>query len=184
MKAAMVDMVADAFRYDRDADGEWVCIRTHDALSLLEGIKQGKRYSVDIKELRKKRGMSQNAMYWSVLTRFAGALGVTNNFAHNKLLRSYGQYELFGGKKAQIMIPDTEDAENQALEADSFHIKPTSRTIVGKDGNTYRSYVLMRGSHTYNTVEFSRLLDGLLSECELIGVDVRHERDVINQEGK
>ena len=45
----MVDMVTDAFRYDRNADGEWVCIRTPDALAFMEGVKQGKRYSVDIK---------------------------------------------------------------------------------------------------------------------------------------
>jgi hypothetical protein len=70
------------------------------------------------------------------------------------------------------MLPDTDETERKALEAETYHIKPTSQTRDGKDGVTYRAYMLMRGSSTYNTEEFSRLLDGLLDACRSAGVHV------------
>ena len=45
-------------------------------------------------------------------------------------------------------------------------MKPTSEVKVGSDGSPYRTYILMRGSHQYNSKEMSVLIDGLVSECK------------------
>ena len=127
---------------------------------------------VIIKKHKSKRGLSSNGLYWSTLAQLARKLEVSNAYMHNVMLRRYGQPERFEDQVVYIMLPDTLEAENKALEAETYHLKPTSNTKDGKDGITYRAYMLMRGSSTYNTEEFSRLLDGLLSDCKEMGIHV------------
>ena len=57
------------------------------------------------------------------------------------------------------------------MEADAYHIKPTSEVKLGRDGKMYRTYYLLRGSSTYDTEEMSRLIDGLVDECKDAGIE-------------
>jgi hypothetical protein len=132
---------------------------------------------VIVKKYRKKRSLDANGLYWASLTQLAKVLRVSNNRLHNMMIRQYGQPEMYGDKVAYIMLPDTEATEEKSLEADTYHIKPTSKVKHGSDGVDYRAYMLMRGSSTYNTEEFSRLLDGLLEACEDMGIHIQTGRE-------
>lgn len=128
--------------------------------------------TVEIKRYRKKRSLDANGLYWSAITKLAQKLNVSNAYLHNAMLRQYGQPEFFGEKVAYIMLPDTDETEDKVMSAETYHVKPTSQTKDGKDGVTYRAYMLMRGSSTYNSEEFSRLLSGLLESCETAGIHI------------
>lgn len=145
-------------------------------LSLFDDL-NGEDVDLNVKKYRKGRGLSANALYWASLAQLAHKLGVSNAYLHNVMLRRYGQPERFEDQVVYIMLPDTEEAEKKALEADTYHLRPTSQTKPGKDGLTYRAYMLMRGSSTYNTEEFSRLLDGLLDSCREMGIHIMTGRE-------
>ena len=70
-----------------------------------------------------------------------------------------------------MRIPDTEEAENDVIERETFHLKPTSQVVAGSDGVSYRTYVLLKGSSNYDSAEMSHLLDGLISECKAAGIE-------------
>lgn len=161
----------------RDSSGEWLCLRTTDAQSFLATVIDGKEYSVEIKEYKSKRGLSTNAMYWAYLNKLAGVLHTSSPELHNIMLRRYGQVERYGEQLVYIVISDNDDAEKKALQAETYHIKPTSQVKQGKDGVMYRTYILLRGSSTYNKSEFSALLDGLLDECREAGIAVISESE-------
>ena len=127
---------------------------------------------VTIQKFREGRNKGQNGLYWKYLTQLAKVLRISNNRLHNMMLRQYGQPEYYDGKPACILIPDTEKAEEQAIEQEFYHIKPTSHVQTGADGIQYRVYMVMRGSSDLNTEEFSRLLDGLLEACEDMGIHI------------
>lgn len=165
MKATLRDLAIT-----RDGDYLLTLSTRHNIGELYDEL-CGNDIDFTIKKYSAKRGVSANGLYWSSLTKLARKLGVTNACMHNLLLRRYGQPETVGDEVVYLMLPDTEEAENKALAAETYHIKPTSHTKEGKDGN-YRAYILMRGSSTYNSEEFSRLLDGLLSECEEMGIRI------------
>jgi len=127
--------------------------------------------AITVKKFRTKRSLDANAYYWQLLTKLADRLKISNPCMHNILLRRYGQLEEIGGKIAYVIIPDSEDSENKALEAETFHIKPTTEINTGVDGTTYRTYKMLRGSSTYDTKEMSRLIEGLVAECREQGID-------------
>lgn len=173
----MISCQTDSLTWSADAAGMSLSLRTPLARRIVDAVKQGKTYTVEIKEYRKKRSLNQNDMYWSVLTSFAEALNISNARAHNLLLRRYGQLERYEDKPVYVVLPDTEEAEKRADEAESYHLKPTSQVKEGKDGQMYRTYMLLRGSSTYNTKEMTRLLSGLLDECKEVGIAVMTERE-------
>ena len=121
---------------------------------------------------KEKRSLSQNSYYWKIESMVADKLRISKNRLHNQMLRDFGQIQYVGDKVIWMEIPDTDEAEDQVLEATTYHLKPTSRVLVGNDGITYRVYVMLRGSHEYNTREMSILLDGLLQEAKQLGIEV------------
>ena len=74
----------------------------------------------------------------------------------------------FSGLKC--LDTDTEEAYNDAMENADYHLKRTSARKEGKDGRMFRIYVVMQPSHTYNTAEFSKLLEGVISEAKEMGL--------------
>ena len=169
----MLRVKTDSITWGMDEGGYYLKINTSLARKIVEAIKEG-LYVVEIKRHRKRRSLDQNAMYWSVLGQIAKALGVSNNYAHNMMLRRYGQAERYGDKAVYVVLPDTEEAEKQANEAETYHVRPTSQVKEGKDGN-YRTYILLRGSSTYDTAEMTRLIDGVMDEAKQMGLTLLWE---------
>lgn len=129
-----------------------------------------KLISVELKQYRKKRSLNANAYYWVLLGKWAKLLKLSNDEAHNMMLRAYGQPEIYEGKHVYITIPDTDEAEKKVNTRSDYHLKPTSQVREGNDGIMYRTYALLRGSHTYDTAEMARLISGLQEECRDIGI--------------
>lgn len=128
----------------------------------------------DIAEHKEKRSRNQNSYYWELAGKVATKttkFGANINEIHNRNLRALGLREYVNEQPVCVYIPDTEEAEKTALNAESYHIKPTSQTREGKGGQTFRCYVMLRGSHTFNTSEMSALVDLMVQEAESVGVE-------------
>lgn len=133
-------------------------------------LKDKEKLRIRIVQYRKKRSLDANAYYWTLLTKFADVIGLSNPEAHNMMLRGYGQSEIFDGKAVYVTIPDTEEAEKKVNNATDYHLAPTSQVRMGNDDVLYRTYRLLRGSRTYDTKEMSRLIDGLITCCKEAGI--------------
>lgn len=140
---------------------------------LLEVMQNAPDKLWDITEHREKRTLTQNAYYWALLGKTARSLNMTTTELHNRMLRDCSDLiaETYGGKKAFLLLPDTEETEKKALASETVHIKPTAQTKVLADGITYRTYVLLKGSHDMAVDEFSALLDNLIGEAKQIGIE-------------
>ena len=136
----------------------------------LEGIKD-KLLRVTAKLWREKRSLDANAYYWVLISKLSEVLKISKSRAHNLMLRRYGQDEIYEGKLIYVIIPDTEEAEEKALESDTFHIRPTSEVNTDKDGMGFRTYIMRKGSSQYDTREMSQLINGLVTECNQMGIE-------------
>lgn len=139
-------------------------------LNLYEELKGAERLSVKIGKFKKKRSLDANSYYWLLLTKLAKSIGISNSYCHNLMLRRYGVLEEFDGQTVYWVIPDTEEASKKADEAETYHIKPTSNVREGSDGLMYRTYLLLKGSHSFTKEEFRDLLEGLVDECKQVGI--------------
>ena len=120
----------------------------------------------DLSEHKAKRSLSQNSYYWALLGRVAQKTRISSNVIHNQNLRDLGLVLRINGELIPVYLPDTDEAEKMAIEAETYHLKPTSQTKEGKDGKLYRCYVMLRGSASFNTEEMTALLDLMIQEAK------------------
>ena len=128
----------------------------------------------DLQEHKEKRSRNQNSYYWELAGKVAEKtvkFGANINEIHNQNLRALGLRECINEQPIVVYLPDTEEAEKTALNAEKYHLKPTSQTKEGKDGKMFRCYVMLRGSHTFNTTEMSALVNLMVQEAEAVGVE-------------
>ncbi|MFR6330980.1 MAG: hypothetical protein ACLUOI_20720 [Eisenbergiella sp.] len=110
-----------------------------------------------------------NAYYWQLPSRLAESAGISKNRAHNPCcgVRQMRQSMAM----IYVVVPDDDSGEEKALEAETYHIKPTSEVKQARDGAAFRTYIMLRGSSTYDTREMSELINGLVSECREMGIE-------------
>lgn len=149
-----------------DIGGEW------------DDLRKNERLVFSVKEYKRKRSLDANAYYWVLVTKLAKVLNLSKPHLHNILLRRYGQPEIIDGQMVFLVLPDSESGTRKADEAETYHIRPTSQVKTGVDGKMYRTYVMLRGSSTYNTAEMSELIDGLVSECKEQGIETLPEEEL------
>lgn len=162
-------MIADAFRWSQDADGEWLCIRTKDAQPFIENVKQGKQYTVEIKEYRETRTRTANNFLWAILDKCAEKLHTTKEELYRKYIPSVGTFRDWD------LPEDKVGTFCHAWESQGTGWV-TERVDYAGDGNliTIRAYY---GSSTYTKKRMSRLIDMVVEEAKELGVDCMTEKE-------
>ena len=125
----------------------------------------------EVKEHKDKRSLNANAYYWMLAGKVAQRTHVSTARIHNENLRALSVPERIGEKLVTVTLPDTEEAEEQTLESMTFHLRPTSQVREGKDGTMYRTYIMLRGSHTFCVDDMSALIDLMVQDAEALGIE-------------
>ena len=123
-----------------------------------------KDLDVTIKLYKEKRSLNSNAYFHVLVEKIAGVLKVTHTEVHNQLIADYGYQD-------QDIPPIIIDDRVDWKRLDSLHLRPTTHTRMMDNGQLYRVYLVMRGSHTYNTSEMSKLIDGTVQEAKELGIN-------------
>lgn len=114
----------------------------------------------EVKDWHPKRSLTQNAYFHVLEADLAGALGATTREIHYELLRRYS-VPFLGKDDKPITLVSRRDPE----ELPGYWILVRVATK-GRKG-----YMRIKGSSDMDSKEFSRLLDGLISECKEVGVE-------------
>ena len=114
----------------------------------------------------KPRSLSANNYFYCLCTKIAEKLKISLNEVHNLMLSRYGYPEYMDNKIVYFILPDKVDVN----KLEGVHLKATSKTQVLDNGDLNRVYIVMRGSHTYNSVEMAHLIDGVISEAADLGI--------------
>lgn len=119
---------------------------------------------MELKEYREKRSLNANNYFHKLVSMIADATNTSHTEVHNHLISEYGCMD----EDIKNIIMDDEIPYQQL---DTIHLRPTSATKVLDNGKLYRVYIVMRGSHTYDTKEMARLIDGTVSEAKELGIE-------------
>ena len=116
---------------------------------------------------REKRSLDANAYFHVLVGKIAQSANMGLIEAKNRLIADYGQYERTETGIMMVILRDEVDW----TKLETLHLHPTSAVKVLDDGKMYRVYAVMRGSHTYDTSEMSRLIDGTVREAKELGIE-------------
>ena len=140
-----------------------------DSQRILDELKElvaCEKLAVALKKWRKKRSLDANAYYWVLVSKIAEKLRSSKEEVHNLMLSRYGQPEREDDGSAVVLsVLERIDLTKR----DDIHVKPIGHGTV--DGKRFTHYILLRGSHTYDTKEMSVLIDGVVSEAREMGIE-------------
>ena len=147
-----------------------------DCSELVERLKSEK-LSIEIKKFHKKRSLTANGYYWALVHKISKITGNSDAWTHNTYLRDVHCIERFeNGTPVTVTVPDTTEAEIEVMNKTEYHLLPTSQTIEGKNGRL-RHYIMLRGSSSFDSAEFSRLLDFCIQDAKQLGIETITETE-------
>lgn len=133
----------------------------------LEKICKLEKLSVKLARYSEKRSLNANAYFHVLLSRMAEILRLPMTAVKNQMIRDYGAFEIIDGQIPTFLQKAV--YEEQTLNREDIHVKPIGREW--KDDCEWVRFAWMRGSHTYNTQEMSRLIDGTVQEAKDLGIE-------------
>lgn len=131
-------------------------------------------YEVEVKKIRKKRGLTANSYYWALLEQIAKALNTSKQEVHEELIRRYGAFKVdANGDRYIFPLEPGKDPKG---------IAPYTMSIAERElnGKPAIFYAVLKGSSEMDNSEFNALLQGCRSEAEDLGINVLTEREMAN----
>lgn len=161
----MINFTTTAVRWTADLEGEWLCIRTGKARSVLDQIEQGKVYDVEIKQHRERRSLDANAYAWVLMDKLAEKTGIAKTEIYRSLIKE------IGGNSDTVCV-----LEKAADKLMLGWAKNGTGWISDKGESKIPGCVnvtLYFGSSTYDTKQMSRLIDLLVLDCKEQGIETK-----------
>jgi len=137
---------------------------TKACLEALQAVREIKNLDIDIKKHREKRSLNANSYFHLLVGKIAEKMGITPTEAKNLMLRDYG----FVDEDIRTIILR---ADINYLKLDDLHLRPIEGQKKQLGKYEYQVYYVIRGSHTLNTEEMSKLIDGTVSEAKELGIE-------------
>lgn len=126
---------------------------------IMDIVENGKELSVEIKQHRNKRSIDANGMLWVIMNKIAVALGTSKDEVYLEMLDRYGVFTHIVVKPSVV----------EKVKKEWRVVRELGSVVVnGSVGVQLQCYF---GSSTYNTKEFSTLLEGVISEAKELGID-------------
>lgn len=120
--------------------------------------------TVEIEKYYVDRSNKANRYFHKLCSMIAKSQGLSLIEVKNQMISDYGFYD---EDIPDIIMRDSIDWRKQ----EKWHLQPTSATRIMDNGELYRVYLVMRGSHTYDTREMSVLIDGTVQEAKQLGIE-------------
>ena len=140
-------------------------------LEFIASLKEDKVYNLEIKEYRKNRSINANNLSWKLTDDLADVLvlrgvKISKEECHAEMIFRYGQVML--DENGEQVVYST----SQEVAMPEFF--PYAKAIGESElnGKTFTHYRIYRGSHTYDSHEFSIFLTGIIEECKEQGIEV------------
>ena len=121
-------------------------------------------WDIKIDKHRNKRSLDANNYSWALQTEIANELRLSKEEVHFEMLKSYGQRDYI------TMLADVNisDYYNYYEEISTYR----------KNGNTFKSYMIYRGTHTYNSKEMAIFIDGLVQEAKQLDIETLEDKEI------
>lgn len=141
-------------------------------LALAPELAKGKVYECVIKQFREKRSLNANAYFHLLVDKLAKHFNVSADEMKVKMVLDYGTIARDDlGEKVGFKLPVSVDVNLIYAYAKWFD----KRTENGKDFNCY---IIYKQTHLYDTSEMAKLIDGVVSECQNVGIETKTPEEI------
>ena len=132
-------------------------LKIKELIPMLFNLDMEKVYDVEIKEHKERRSLNANAYAWALMAKLGNALRESKEEIYIKMLERYGQFEL-------VSIQSYIDVTGYLK-----YFKEVGKSKL--NGKEFTHYRIFKGSSEFDTREMSIFIDGIVSECQDLGIE-------------
>ena len=135
-------------------------------MSIVPDLQKGKQYDCEITLHREKRSKNANDYSWVLQDKIAKALNRRIDDIHNEMVLQYGVLETYSVLK---------EACESAIRLFDYY------KILGESEVNGKVFVHIRaglGTHTYNTAEMSKFIDGVVQEAKDLDIETKTPSEI------
>ena len=135
----------------------------------------GKDLRIKVSKASNPRSLDANAYFHVLCDKLRMKLGISMAKCKNHLITSYGQIEYL--EEGVPLCYKTNAPIDYISELEAAHMK-----FVRMSDDLAYMYIVYRGSHTYDTIEMHRLLEGTIQECIEQGIETKTPNEIARLE--
>ena len=136
---------------------------------------EAKDLKIKVTKATNPRSLDANAYFHVLCDKLRQKLGISMAHCKNDLITSYGQIEYIS--EGVPLCYKTNAPVEYIQELEAAHMK-----FVKMSDDLAYMYIVYRGSHTYDSAEMHRLLEGTIRECELQGIETKSPEEIRKME--
>jgi len=122
------------------------------------------KYDIKIDKHRNKRSLDANAYSWVLQTEIANVLRISKEEVHFDMLKAYGQRD-YVSLLANVNIAD-------------YYTYYEEVGTFKQNNKNFKSYMIYKGTHNYNSKEMSIFIDGVVQEARNLGIETLEDREI------
>ena len=142
------------------------------ALDIVEELKNENKLNIELKKYRKHRSLDANSYFWKLLTELCELAEIDTVEEYKRRVKELGIFRQFKIEKDNIKTFEkmwTSQGTAWFCEvADTTYIENIEFKII----NAYY------GSSSYNSKQMSRLIDGVVQDCEIYGIETKPKEEI------
>ena len=133
-----------------------------------EDIDKKQLWDLSKHQEKKHRSLDSNAYFHVLVGKLAQAMHppISKARCKNQLIADYGQEEYIDG---QMVVIKSNLPPDKMCNVDYLHTSCVK--IAEENGNDVYFYKVYRGTHTYDTKEMAKLIEGTIQECKNVGIE-------------
>ena len=141
-------------------------------LDIIEELKNENKLDVELRKHRKKRSLDANSYFWKLLQELCELAEIDIIGEYKRRIKELGIFRRFKIEKDNIKTFEkmwTSQGMAWFCEvADTTYIENIEFKII----NAYY------GSSSYNSKQMSRLIDGVVQDCEIYGIETKPKEEI------
>ena len=140
-------------------------------------FEQPKDKVFEVKEYHEKRSLNANSYYWVLVDQIAKKMNLPPENVHRQLMTDYGTW-LYddNGSPIWVIFPD-----NKPLPKDGYYFDTKAQVAVkGQNSGEEkgRAYIVIKGSHEYNSKEMYDLIQGAVQEAKQLDIETKTPQEI------
>lgn len=158
-------MLSSKARWMQDSEGVWLSFLTsrQEASETLDGMQEGKTYTITVKEHKERRSLDANAYFWVLVGKLASSLNIPKTDIYRRYVREIG-----GNSETVCVLEQALEKLKSGWEHNGLGwiVEEFPSKISGCVNVT-----LYCGSSTYDKAQMSRLIDMCVEDCKERGIE-------------
>ena len=165
-------IVGVSFDYDGNPMITLAMTERHSTLAMVDELRSQEVLSVKFGKLKKKRSLDANAYFHVLVNKIAAKVNSSDDEVKKNLVCNYGVYARDDdGQLIGATIP-------HGMSLDAFYPYTRSYKTVYVGNKLCDCFLFYKRTRDMDTKEFSRLLEGTISEAKNLGIETLSKEEV------